>query len=480
MPRTVHYDPHLEAIVCSGRLELPQAIKLMEQGEDRAYLAAVYDLYQRSRRVSTMFIGGGGFVFPRWIETLFPHDPIIDVAEIDPAVKLAVQREMGLPDDDKTHVRTHIGDARHFVDECLRRNAALEAQQQTPLRYDFIYGDAFNDFSVPWHLTTLEFTQRVEKLLTPGEGVYLVNIIDIYPRAEYPAETAKAEYGDAVYEGSLPDALRTGGKTNAWGTAPGKFRLLEIREEEPNRRYQFRFQSAMTEELRDQLRELVRGDSGEYTAREVRSYREGIQSLYKQTNARKVYEAAIPPALLPAKLEELEWTDAPAPYQNFQVKLFDDTKYLVGFRGVMSTEMFEILSQVAPGDEVFQRALRALARTSYHEKAGAFLGRYVNTVRDVFPCVYVFSGNEANQGAPGDSRDTFVVACALRKLDMENLYSSGRHWRGRPFAATERNADGTQVDSGQMDAILQHARGLKLTDDFAPVDNLLAPVFVRQ
>ena len=38
-------------------------------------------------------------------------------------------------------------------------------------------GDAFNDFSVPYHLTTREFNERVHAWLA-DDGLYVVNIID--------------------------------------------------------------------------------------------------------------------------------------------------------------------------------------------------------------------------------------------------------------------------------------------------------------
>jgi hypothetical protein len=38
-------------------------------------------------------------------------------------------------------------------------------------------GDAFNDFSVPYHLTTQEFNERVHTWLEK-DGLYMVNIID--------------------------------------------------------------------------------------------------------------------------------------------------------------------------------------------------------------------------------------------------------------------------------------------------------------
>ena len=43
--------------------------------------------------------------------------------------------------------------------------------------YDLILGDAFNDFSVPYHLTTKEFNDRVHAWLAP-DGLYMVNMID--------------------------------------------------------------------------------------------------------------------------------------------------------------------------------------------------------------------------------------------------------------------------------------------------------------
>jgi spermidine synthase len=43
--------------------------------------------------------------------------------------------------------------------------------------YDLVMGDAFNDFSVPYHLTTREFNDRVRAWLT-DDGLYVVNIID--------------------------------------------------------------------------------------------------------------------------------------------------------------------------------------------------------------------------------------------------------------------------------------------------------------
>ena len=50
--------------------------------------------------------------------------------------------------------------------------------------YDVVFGDAFNDYSVPFHLTTLEFGQLVDGVLR-DDGVYLVNIIDGGPNGHF-------------------------------------------------------------------------------------------------------------------------------------------------------------------------------------------------------------------------------------------------------------------------------------------------------
>jgi spermidine synthase len=137
---------------------------------ETVYAAIVQRTTPNDVALRSLFIGGGGFVFPRYMEAVYPVGGI-DVAEIDPAVKLAAQRALYLPPDDETRVTTHTMDARNVVDDLLRDGAHGS--------YDFIFGDAFNDLSVPYHLTTREFTGKLGELLKPS-GVYMINIIDIY------------------------------------------------------------------------------------------------------------------------------------------------------------------------------------------------------------------------------------------------------------------------------------------------------------
>ncbi len=75
----------------------------------------------------------------------------------------------------KYRIRTTWGDARQYV-----------VQNQGRKQFDVVYGDAFNDFSVPWHLTTYEFNKMLDNMLTP-DGVYMINIIDVYESDQHAA-----------------------------------------------------------------------------------------------------------------------------------------------------------------------------------------------------------------------------------------------------------------------------------------------------
>ena len=132
-----------------------------------ADMAAVASLTKPGLRV--LMIGGGGYTLPRYLAATYPTSEL-HVLELDPAVTEANHVYLDLPRD--TPIRTHVGDAR----------ALLVAWHERP-GFDLVYGDAFNDLSVPYHLTTLEFDRMVDGLLTE-DGVYLVNVIDSYGRGE--------------------------------------------------------------------------------------------------------------------------------------------------------------------------------------------------------------------------------------------------------------------------------------------------------
>ena len=140
------------------------------------------DIEGAGRPLRTLFIGGGSYTYPRYIEACHPNSSMV-VAEIDPAVTRMAHLALYLPED--TPIRSRWGDARATIDRMLRENRQAEATgQPRPNEFDFIFGDAFNDFSVPWHLTTLEFNEKIEKLLVPA-GVYMINIIDNFKHGKF-------------------------------------------------------------------------------------------------------------------------------------------------------------------------------------------------------------------------------------------------------------------------------------------------------
>jgi spermidine synthase/MFS family permease len=143
--------------------------------------------------LSTMFLGGGSYTYPRYLQHTYPRTTA-DVAEIDRAVTKANHIALGLPMD--TPVKTTWGDARQFVE-----------RNQDKKQYDLIFGDAFNDFSVPWHLTTREFNEKLYKMMTP-EGVYMINIIDLYESLPVAEQRGRREAREEVREQARKRAER--------------------------------------------------------------------------------------------------------------------------------------------------------------------------------------------------------------------------------------------------------------------------------
>jgi spermidine synthase len=137
-------------------------------GYERIYAEVTAYRSLHDDHLRALFIGGGGYTFPRYMEAVYPGSDI-DVIEIDPGVTEVAHALLGLGRD--TQVTTYNEDARIFLE---REPAGL---------YDLILGDAFNDFSVPYHLTTKEFNDRVRAWLE-DDGLYVVNIVD-GPRGDF-------------------------------------------------------------------------------------------------------------------------------------------------------------------------------------------------------------------------------------------------------------------------------------------------------
>ena len=144
----------------------------LQYSYEQIHAAATHLLTRDKNKLSVLVIGGGGYVFPRYVEKVWPGSRI-DVAEIDPGVTEAAMQAFGLKRD--TSINTFTMDARNYVDQLLEQ----ERTKGQKTRYDFIYEDALNDYSIPYQLTTKEFNDKIAKILTDS-GVYMIELIDIY------------------------------------------------------------------------------------------------------------------------------------------------------------------------------------------------------------------------------------------------------------------------------------------------------------
>lgn len=136
--------------------------------------ADVIDTMTPEGALDVLHVGGGGFTFPRYIEATRPGSRSI-VLELDPGLVALAESELGLVTSSDLQVRT--GDAR------MTLLGTPEAS------FDLVVGDAFGGLVVPWHLTTVEFTQELADRLRPG-GLYVLNAIDHPPNRFLRAETA--------------------------------------------------------------------------------------------------------------------------------------------------------------------------------------------------------------------------------------------------------------------------------------------------
>ncbi len=112
-----------------------------------------------------LVIGGGGYTFPRYLEEKYPQAKI-DVIEIEPRLTQVAHEFLGLSRE--TRIRSFNHDARWFLMNFPERGV-----------YDFVFGDAFNDLTIPYHLTTREFSSLLRSILKP-DGLLVANIIDSF------------------------------------------------------------------------------------------------------------------------------------------------------------------------------------------------------------------------------------------------------------------------------------------------------------
>jgi hypothetical protein len=147
----------------------PANPKLLEYPQEKVFAEVADYRDQFLKRLNrVMIIGGGGYAFPRYLETVYPSIAT-HVVEIDPGLTEFTFEHLALRRD--TKIVTYNEDARLFF------------VRAPTTRYDLICGDAINHYSVPYHLTTKEFNDRVFAWLE-DDGMYIANLID-GPQGEF-------------------------------------------------------------------------------------------------------------------------------------------------------------------------------------------------------------------------------------------------------------------------------------------------------
>lgn len=127
--------------------------------------------------IDTLHVGGAGFTMPRWLREEHPGSTST-VLELDELMVELAEEELGL--ELRDDIEVIVGDARIGIGK-------------TPERaYDVVLGDAFGGVAVPWHLTTVEFLDKLHDRLRPG-GVYAMNLVDYAERGFLRAEAATLE-----------------------------------------------------------------------------------------------------------------------------------------------------------------------------------------------------------------------------------------------------------------------------------------------
>jgi len=135
-------------------------------------------LAERPERV--LIVGLGGGTIPSFLRHYYPRLKI-DVVELDPEVVTAAKKFFGFQEDQ--NLRALVQDGRKYIEE-------------TKIRYDVIFLDAFGADNVPPPLTTRQFLQACRRALAPG-GLVVGNI---WSRASNPLYDSMIRTYQDVFE----------------------------------------------------------------------------------------------------------------------------------------------------------------------------------------------------------------------------------------------------------------------------------------
>jgi spermidine synthase len=138
------------------------------------WVSGAIDGISRKAPLDGVFVGGGAFTLPRWLEATHPGSRS-NVLEVDGQLVDFDRRKLGLRT--SPELRATVGDAR------------LTMEREPSHSANVIVGDAFSSRTVPWQLMTTEWLKDVRRVLKP-EGIYALNMIDFPPLRLLRAEAA--------------------------------------------------------------------------------------------------------------------------------------------------------------------------------------------------------------------------------------------------------------------------------------------------
>ncbi len=158
---------------------LPGHPEVLTYGYTKTAFVALCFLEKEPKQI--LYIGVGAGTMPAYTRLVYPRVQM-DLVEIDPEVTRVAKEYFDFKLD--ANMRESAADGRVF----LRGNTR---------KYDFIFLDAYNDSSVPFHLTTKEFLQLCKEHLAPN-GVLASNVWSQEMNRYFNAQvnTYKEVFGD--------------------------------------------------------------------------------------------------------------------------------------------------------------------------------------------------------------------------------------------------------------------------------------------
>lgn len=136
----------------------------------------------KAKSLNYFFAGGGAYTHARGIKHFYP-DTQITVAELDPLVTELAQQKLFL---DTSTINIKHEDAR------------LVLQNTDEQQYDVIVSDVYHDIAIPYHLVTQQYHQLIKTRLKE-EGLYVTNIVDIFPDPQFLKSIIKTIAVDFKY-----------------------------------------------------------------------------------------------------------------------------------------------------------------------------------------------------------------------------------------------------------------------------------------